>query len=41
MSQLAGRLEFAPMLSIIIPVYNEAESLDALFAEIDEVARAN
>ena len=29
------------MLSIIIPVYNEAESLDPLFAEIDEVARAS
>ena len=27
------------MLSIVIPVYNEVESLDALLAEIDEVAR--
>lgn len=29
------------MLSIIIPVYNEAESLELLFAEIDEVAKAH
>lgn len=29
------------MLSIVIPVYNEAESLNALYAEICEVAAAN
>jgi len=29
------------MLSIVIPVYNEVESLDPLLAEIDQVARAN
>jgi len=28
------------MLSLVIPVYNERESLDQLFAEIDAVARA-
>lgn len=29
------------MLSIVIPVYNEVESLDPLVAEIDQVARTN
>lgn len=29
------------MLSIVIPVYNEQESLEALFSELDEVAAAN
>ena len=29
------------MLSIVIPVYNEAESLEALHREIREVAAAN
>ncbi len=29
-----------PMLSVVIPVYNEAESLEALYAELNEVATA-
>ncbi len=29
------------MLSIVIPVYNERESLTGLHAELDEVARLN
>ncbi|MBL9124856.1 MAG: glycosyltransferase family 2 protein, partial [Planctomycetaceae bacterium] len=29
------------MLSIVIPVYNEVESLAPLLAEIDQVARSN
>ena len=29
------------MISMVIPVYNEAESLDALYQEIDEVAAAH